>query len=159
MRIPGVMIGLLLAIAASGPGMASNPLGRYAQAEEFLPGELAFRATMMSGRSGEIIVRWEMPDGYYLYRDKMKFEAGGGLRISRISAPTGLVKDDAFLGKVEIYRDAVSVVIDRAAAPGGTLKVAYQGCAEDKICYPPMTRVFTVPGGQCAKSAARGVAC
>ena len=153
-RFAGLILGVVLGVAA-GAGHAgnSNPLGRYAESEEFLPGELAFRASMMTGRDGEIIVRWDMPEGYYLYKNKMKFDVVGGLRISKVVAPAGLVKEDEFLGRVEVYRDSVSVVLDRQGAAGGSLKVAYQGCAEDKMCYPPMTRMFNVPAlGQCGKA-------
>ena len=153
-RISGMVLGVVLGLAATvGHAGNSNPLGRYAETEEFLPGELAFRASMMTGRNGEIIVRWDMPEGYYLYKNKMKFDVVGGLRINRVIAPAGLVKNDEFLGRVEVYRDSVSVVLDRQGLAGGALKVAYQGCAEDKMCYPPMTRLFSVPAaGQCGKA-------
>jgi len=154
----GVAAAMAVGLMTSAIAVAGNPLGRYADEETFLPGELAFRASMMSGRNGQVLIHWEMPPGYYLYRDKLKFEASNGMSIRKVNAPAGLLKVDPFLGRVEIYRDSVTVVVDRDPSKAGTLKVAYQGCAEDKICYPPMTRVFAIPGGRCERGDSRKTA-
>lgn len=142
------LVGLLTA-----PAYAGNPLGRYAEEAQVLPPELAFRSSLMSGRNGEIMIRWEMPPGFYLYRNKMKIEGANGMSIRRVTVPSGLRVDDPFLGQVEIYRDSVTVIVERDRAVAGTLKVAFQGCEEDRICYPPMTRQFAIPASQCKAGA------
>jgi len=122
-------------------------LGRYAS-EEPLDADLAFRTSMMTARDGKLVVRFDMPPGYYLYRNKLSISAKGAMKIKSIAAPPGLSKQDEFLGAVNIYRDTVMVVVDRTnATTPGELVVKYQGCAENLICYPPMTRVFQVPAG------------
>lgn len=94
-----------------------------------------------------LILGWEIAPGCYLYRDKMSVEvvapAGSNLGQSRWP-PSQAYRDDHF-GEVQIYRRAVQVEFLPPQPAPMTLRVRFQGCAEDKVCYPPQTRLIEVP--------------
>ncbi|MDJ0833761.1 MAG: protein-disulfide reductase DsbD [Gammaproteobacteria bacterium] len=86
----------------------------------------------------------------YLYRDKMKVEMidGNGHSIGAISLPEGDEKNDEFFGLMQVYHDYLKVSIPVLSEAGASSQFAlaykYQGCVEDKICYPPITKYFKV---------------
>ncbi len=86
----------------------------------------------------------------YLYRDKIKIALveGTGHSLGPISVPRGKQKDDPFLGPMEVIYDEVGVsipIISDANASGQfRLSYQYQGCVEDRICYPPVTKYLEV---------------
>jgi len=99
-----------------------------------------FSARMADARNAE--VRFQIADGYYLYRDRFKFEsAAADVSIGQADLPRGKVKDDAIFGRVEIYRGDLRVRVPVAPAAGAaadfTLKVTSQGCADAGVCYTP----------------------
>ncbi len=86
----------------------------------------------------------------YLYRDKMKVNLvdGTGHELGVISLPAGDEKDDEFFGLMQVYHDYVKVSIPVISGANASaqyvLAYGYQGCVEDKICYPPITKYFKV---------------
>jgi len=84
----------------------------------------------------------KLADGYYLYRDKFKFSLDGA-RLGAAQYPAGKIKDDPTFGSVEVYKKTVSIRLPVARDPGGALPVdleaTFQGCAEDGVCYMPIT--------------------
>ncbi|MCG6870314.1 MAG: protein-disulfide reductase DsbD [Gammaproteobacteria bacterium] len=141
--------------AESGSAETVNPLraltstlgGASAGDEEFLPPDEAFRFTATTGDGNRAIARWEIADGYYLYRDKFRFAADPADTVSLGAAtlPNGEILHDEFFGDVEILTGDVVVEIPytltAGAADGFELEAEYQGCAKDGICYPPISRV------------------
>jgi thiol:disulfide interchange protein DsbD len=111
-----------------------------AHAEEPLPPEQAFRlsARMLDGAT--LVVRYDIAPGYYMYRDKFRFEAPPA-ELGAPALPPGKIKEDEFFGKVETYRDRVEMKVPLqagAALPAVLdLKATSQGCADLGICYPP----------------------
>ncbi|MGR9100220.1 MAG: protein-disulfide reductase DsbD [Gammaproteobacteria bacterium] len=108
--------------------------------EDLLPPEKAFRVST-SASGGQILVRWEIADGYYLYRDKFRIESRTpAVKLENPVMPDGIVKNDEFFGEVEIYRGLleVPVFIDNSGhASALKLYLQYQGCADVGVCYPP----------------------
>jgi thiol:disulfide interchange protein DsbD len=88
----------------------------------------------------------------YLYRDKVdiKLVSGSGRSIGKLVTPPGDEKNDEFFGLTEVYHDAVdiSIPISTSSNPSQffTLAYSYQGCIEDRICYPPITKYLRVNG-------------
>ena len=80
-----------------------------------------------------------MPDGYYLYRHSLRAEVDG--KPLELPLPAGETHQDEFLGEQQIYRGELNLNLPRPAM-GGKLTLQLQGCAEGRICYPPMTRDF-----------------
>jgi thiol:disulfide interchange protein DsbD len=115
--------------------------------DEFLPPDEAFRFTAEVVNRGWVELNWQIADGYYLYRHRLMFEATGeNQSVGEPVIPAGKRKTDEFFGEVEVYyRElAVRLPVDVPEGATLTLNVGYQGCAEDGICYPPMTRPVTL---------------
>ena len=110
-----------------------------AQAEEFLDPEVAFKFSARAVDANTLEARWQIADGYYMYRDKFQFEVEGAKLVAP-KLPAGKIKEDEFFGKVETYRNDVRIAlpIERAAgATSVTLKTVSQGCADAGLCYTP----------------------
>ena len=88
----------------------------------------------------EIIVTWDIEDGYYLYRDKMGY-AVAGAELGQPVYPTGEMHSDEFFGDQVIFRGTFDVRIPVVSLPAGsaplTLEIRSQGCADYGLCYPP----------------------
>jgi thiol:disulfide interchange protein DsbD len=73
---------------------------------------------------------------------------GSGHSLGAISLPKGKKKFDEFFGDTEVIYEQVNVsipIISAASASGQfTLSYGYQGCVEDRICYPPITKYLSV---------------
>lgn len=115
--------------------------GFVAAADDLLAPEQAFRFSARALDAGNIEVRYDIADGYYLYRDKFKFSAEpADAKAGAARFPPGKVKDDEFFGKVETYRNEVKILLP-VAAPAELdavkLTVTSQGCADVGVCYPP----------------------
>ncbi|MCP4076007.1 MAG: protein-disulfide reductase DsbD [Gammaproteobacteria bacterium] len=86
----------------------------------------------------------------YLYKNKMKMELldGNGHSLGAVSLPKGDEKNDEFFGLMEVYHDylkvSIPVLSEAQASSELILTYKYQGCVEDKICYPPITKYFKV---------------
>lgn len=133
----GVAVVLALAAAAA---MAAEP--------ELLPAEQAFRFSARALDDRTLEARFTVADGYYLYRDKLKFavepEAAG---VATPPLPPGKVKDDAFFGQVETFRGEVVAKLPLAkGTPGQSLVLVAdsQGCADIGVCYPVNRQKVTV---------------
>jgi thiol:disulfide interchange protein DsbD len=128
-----------------------------------LPEAEAFRFEAIVGSPDELLLRFTPAPGYYLYRDRteLSLEAGGA-RAGGIAWPASQPHVDEHFGEVQVFFDQVDATLplvrtDAGAMPA-TLTVTFQGCQEDGICYPPMTRTVALQlpaGGTVAADAAR----
>ena len=114
------------------------------QEEEFLPVDEAFVLSAEVGADGAVLAKWEMPDGYYLYRHRFEFSTRGSgaeaVALGDPEIPPGKAKYDDFFGDVEVYYHNAQA---RVPVSGGGLVevgIGYQGCADAGLCYPPETR-------------------
>jgi thiol:disulfide interchange protein DsbD len=114
-------------------------LTALARAEEPLPPEEAFRFSARAIDAKTIEARWQITDGYYMYREKFKFALEGGT-LGSPKLPAGKLKDDEIFGKVETYRKEVKILLPVEAAGPVTLKAVSQGCWDGGICYPPLNQ-------------------
>jgi len=118
-----------------------------ALAAEFLDPDQAFRLRAELSSSKTILLNWEIAKGYKLYQDKVKATVdGGGAKLQEPVMPKAITYTDPTTNeKLAIYHDKLSVTAPVAKADGVfTLNVEYQGCAEDGLCYPPITKSFRV---------------
>jgi thiol:disulfide interchange protein DsbD len=117
---------------------------------EFLPADQAFKVSVEPADAETLRVRVQIADGYYLYRDKTRFELarGTGVQLGRYELPRGTVKDDPYIGRTEVYYKTLEMRIPLARTATGAapieLTAAYQGCAENGICYPPTTKTLNL---------------
>ncbi len=126
-----------------------------------LPQEQAFAFDAIAFDGNELLLRITPAPGYYVYRDRtaMTLEGAPGIGLERPRWPKGVAHRDEHFGDVIVYFDQVEVPVplrrSHANAAAGTLKVTFQGCQKDGICYPPMTRVvkLAIPTGEIEASA------
>ncbi len=109
--------------------------------EELLPPEQAF------GISGRVIdtdaltVTWDIAEGYYLYRDKIRFRAQTqGIELGDPEFPPATIMSDEFFGDVKIFRGRldIRVPLQRSGEERTlSLEASSQGCADLGVCYQP----------------------
>ena len=109
---------------------------------DLLEPEQAFRFTARLLDANQLEVRYDIAPGYYMYREKFRFEASpASIALDASQLPPGKVKKDEFFGDVQIYRGSQRFVLPvrgaDAQAPRFTLKAVSQGCADIGVCYPP----------------------
>jgi len=125
------------------------------QEDEFLKPEDAFILDVKTTEQGKIIATWNIEEGYYLYKDKFKFETipADPALIGAINFPKAKKKSDEFLGDYEVYDKQVSLHAPLQAKPEQIkaltakkieLKIEYQGCAESGICYPKQKQIIPI---------------
>ena len=119
--------------------------------DEFLDPDVAFMLRAAAAGPGAIEARWDIAEGYYLYRDKFRFRAsdGSGASLGDAGFPKGKIKDDEYFGPMEVYYDSVAAFVPVARATTGAgaafdVDITYQGCAEAGLCYPPITKTVSL---------------
>lgn len=122
-------------------------LGGSSQAA--LPEEQAFRIEAIIDTPERLLVRMAPAPGYYLYRDKTAFAASGiPVQLGEPQWPAASAHRDEHFGDVQVYFESVEVPLPlrRESAEGGALqlRVDFQGCQTDGICYPPMQRTLAL---------------
>lgn len=124
----------------------------HAADDDFLPPDQAFRFAARQVDAQTVEVRFDVADGYYLYRERFAFAAQPtSVKLGAPVFPPGKVKFDETFGKeMETYHGGVTIRVPVASAPADgkwSLVVTSQGCADKGLCYPPMESVFKVGGG------------
>ncbi len=145
-------------VPLGGGALAGNLLGQTPQAGMDalpLPEEQAFAFEAIAFNGNELLLRFTPARGYYVYRDRtsMALEGAQGISLQAPRWPKGKAHRDEHFGDVTVYFDQAEVPVplkrDRADAVTATLRVTFQGCQTDGICYPPMTRrvKLAIPSG------------
>ena len=119
--------------------------------DEFLDPDVAFVLSAAATGPDAIEARWDIAEGYYLYRKRFRFKAadGAGASLGDAGFPTGTIKDDEYFGPMEVYYDSVTALVPvaRAVPAAGSaidVDITYQGCADAGLCYPPITRTVSL---------------
>lgn len=155
----------LPAVVGANTNVTSTPLataqalrdfvGNPAAQQEFLPADQAFVLTVERSSDNQLLARFTIADGYYLYRDKTRFAltpASDG-RVSDIQLgvyelPAGEPKVDEYFGETAVYYHGLEVALPLIGRSGNAaalqLGASYQGCAEKGICYEPIAKRFDV---------------
>lgn len=145
-----LLCGLLFTVAASAGLLDKlDQLGGAAKQQDFLPPEQAFVFSHETYEQQRLPLVWTVAEGYYLYRDKLKFESpDGSAVIGKPQFPPAEEKQDEAFGRVAIYKHELKLALPVTPAAGASkvqLKITYQGCAEDGICYPPIHQTLSLP--------------
>ncbi|MGZ5620587.1 MAG: protein-disulfide reductase DsbD [Methylobacter sp.] len=115
-------------------------------ADEILPPNQAFKVSAKALAADRIEISWDIAEGYYLYRNKMRFESKTGqIRLAEPEFPAGQNKHDENFGDVIVYRNNLIIPIALTVENGASslqLLVQYQGCADKGVCYPPQKTTF-----------------
>ena len=114
----------------------------FAQAEnDLLPADeaFAFKAKVVND---EVLLTWDIAQGYYLYKEKIKISSDFSTQLGIAKFPKAKIKNDEFFGKIGVYRNnaVVAIPVLEGDARSILLTVTYQGCADLGVCYPPITK-------------------
>ncbi|PHV13207.1 protein-disulfide reductase DsbD [Chitinimonas sp. BJB300] len=129
--------------------LTSYALG--ATTDELLPGDQAFKPSLAKTGEKTATLKFRIAEGYYLYRDRIKFTLlpDGDVKGE---LPPGKKKHDEYFGEVETYRHVLEVPLntDKPWPANAKLKLVSQGCADAGVCYPPETVELSLAGGGAA---------
>ena len=146
--LPSALFACLLVIffparaqdATFGSESARSPLIR----SSVLPVEEAFAMNAFVEAPDTIVLLWEIREGYYLYQKSLKLENPEGRAVAIDALPEGDMIMDEFFGDVTVYYDRLLLRMPFAALSGtgnlAAFTVYFQGCAQDKYCYPMQIR-------------------
>ncbi|WP_100657901.1 protein-disulfide reductase DsbD [Alteromonas flava] len=113
----------------------------FAEEPQFLKEEQAFQFDF-SQRGNELLVTFDIADGYYLYKKQFK-TVTKDVTLGQPTFPVGTEIEDEFFGVSEVFFNQLSLTFPiEEAKQDGSVKLRYQGCAEAGLCYPPTTRVI-----------------
>ncbi len=124
---------------------AANP-------DDLLKPDIAFKASLTLAAPDKLKATWDIADDYYMYRKRFKFESDtAGVTLGEpVFTTKGEMRDDPGFGKVETYRNKISIeipVVRDASASTATLfklKTKSQGCADIGVCYPPQKKTLDI---------------
>lgn len=138
------------------PGADTNPVDKLITGlkgiglnlfeDELLPPDQAFRFFADIETPSTMHVRWQLADGYYLYREKIQLEviSSEWAELGAFNIPQGNPKYDETFGQVEVFHNEldfhVPLIRKQAEATKIVLKAKFQGCADRGVCYPPMEK-------------------
>jgi thiol:disulfide interchange protein len=150
------------AISRARPIFLSETKGTLAQGDQaffepitILPVDEAFPFDFW-WQEGRLGLRWQVKDGYYLYRDRFLLTASDGESIS-LPLPEGRLERDPYFGDVYVLEAPIDLELalgkpieqsylqaQERLGPSGGFEVTYQGCAKQGYCYPPQKRLISV---------------
>ena len=112
----------------------------------FVPVEQAYQVSVRV-EENQLLLDWSIRDGYYLYRDRFKFNAvDANSQLSRPIFTAGKVKwDEYFEAELEVYYRQTTVILPfQTDAEQLEIQMESQGCADAGLCYPPFKQWLTV---------------
>jgi thiol:disulfide interchange protein DsbD len=120
----------------------SGLLPTAARADAFLSPDQAFRPAVAVQGPTQLRLHLDIAKGYYLYEERYHFASDTpGVTLGQPQFPPPAEKKfDVNLGHVVSHeRGAVDIGLPVRAAPARfKLRVTYQGCADQGLCYPPV---------------------
>jgi thioredoxin:protein disulfide reductase len=142
---------LCLAVPASNAEGFLDKLSNLTSSKQpdFLPPDQAFGLDVIARDAHTLQANFSVTPSYYLYRDKINISSkDSAVRVTAVNLPKGEMKRDPNFGDTEVFHQSFQALItlDRTsdAANGVTLNAVYQGCSEEGLCYPPITKVLHV---------------
>lgn len=109
---------------------------------QYLPVDKAFVLFTELSPNGDVVARWHMPDGYYLYKHAFAFSSRKGTTVGELKIPDGARKTDDYFGDVEVYYGNIELSAPVSGWQGNRIQVGieFQGCADRGLCYPPQQK-------------------
>ncbi|MES9927101.1 MAG: protein-disulfide reductase DsbD N-terminal domain-containing protein, partial [Candidatus Thiodiazotropha sp. 6PDIVS] len=123
--------------------------------DELLEPDEAYKLTASVEDGTHIRLYWSIADGTYLYQDKIRLalKQNDTALLGQIELPQAEIKQDSIrpdgtIGDVAVYHNEVDLTVPlvRNSIDAGEVVVEanYQGCAEIGVCYPPISKQFTL---------------
>ncbi|ANX03670.1 protein-disulfide reductase DsbD N-terminal domain-containing protein [Immundisolibacter cernigliae] len=104
----------------------------------------AFAPQLVAGADGRLQVQFRIAPGHYLYRDRLQLTDATGAPL-QAELPPGDVYDDPEFGRVAVLRGDQNIHLPVPARPGAAIGLRYQGCAQDRLCYAPVSVQLQLP--------------
>lgn len=113
-----------------------------------LPFDEAFALTVKGVDHHDVLLHWDIAQGYHLYRNQFHFalENPSDATIGQVVLPPGIAKQDDILGKYHVYENSLDLTVPFSSVKNTktVLLVSYQGCSDANFCYPPATKKLTI---------------
>ena len=91
-------------------------------------------------KKNKIIASWEIKPGYYLYKKSISIQNSNNIVKHNFISKNELRIFDEFFGESVIFKNYLSIVAEIVDNEFKDIKVAYQGCAEGRYCYPKIIK-------------------
>jgi len=116
---------------------------------DFLQPDDAFRLEVKVRDAHTLQANFNVTPTYYLYRDKITFTTKDKtVKITSVSLPKGEIKHDPNFGDTEVFHQSFQGVITLSRSGNAATRIAlnavYQGCSEQGLCYPPITKTLNI---------------
>jgi thiol:disulfide interchange protein DsbD len=126
----------------SKPVFDLRPVLALQQSAAPIPVTEAFRPHVSTTDPFTLTIRWDIEPGYYLYRDSFGFQVQSEeVQLGTPRFPDGIMQEDLEFGDTEVYYYDVTIRLPLSRASPEPqlieLELAYQGCKQGSICYPP----------------------
>lgn len=109
------------------------------QAEEpLLPAQQAFVFSSESSNAQSMALHWKIAPNYYLYQHKVTLHAQQ--KQQSLQFPPATSQHDDTFGRTLVYFNQLDLNLQ--SQPNTTYEVSWQGCAKDRLCYPPQHTQF-----------------
>ena len=128
----------------------STQAGLFDKKPAFLPVDDAFQfSAAKSDNQENVIVKWSIAEGYYLYQEKISVKLNQE-ETSSFDVPTFSISpedyNDPYFGLMKIFKKPVQAIFKASQPPlkaEDVVEIAYQGCTEG-FCYPPEVKEIKV---------------
>lgn len=110
------------------------------QALSIRPADEVMQLQVSRDEAQALQLQWIIAPKVYMYRDKIEVEKLDNTLVA-VDVTAGIVKQDINFGSTEVlYNRAFAQIAADALPKDGHLLIRWQGCEEDSICYPPVTK-------------------
>ena len=128
----------------------STQAGLFDKKSAFLPVDDAFQfSAAKSDNQENVIVKWSIAEGYYLYQEKISVKLNQ-VETPSFDVPTFSISpedyNDPYFGLMKIFKKPVQAIFKASQPPfkaEDVIEIAYQGCTEG-FCYPPEVKEIKV---------------
>ena len=143
-RLNFIFITLLYFFSCSLALAGNQSSNLYNKNNDFLSAEKAFKYEIYKSKDLKYIdVIFDIAPGYYLYKSKMDLKILPFLN-SELILGNGKIKKDEFFGEQEVFynQTTLKLLTEESISDDYEVSLQYQGCSDNGLCYPPITKVF-----------------
>lgn len=136
-----LLVWFLLATGVCNSALANiSPNSLFDNSSTFLKIDEAFGFDFEQ-KDGELIIKWDIEPGYYLYKKQFKITAENAV-IGDVVYPEHQQIDDEFFGISDVFIKDMEIAYQIIQSQkASTITIEYQGCAKAGLCYPPAKKV------------------
>ena len=111
----------------------------WAELPALLAPDKAFPIQVEALQQGHVQLNWQVPKDYYLYQHSIQVQHQQ--KNIPLDLPPAKATFDENFGHTQIYEHDLNIKV--AVQPSSEYVVTWQGCAKDRLCYPPQQIAFS----------------